>query len=128
MVEVKQFDQYVVRIDGSGRVTIRNRKFLRQYSPAYSQRPPSSIGIDLNHPQQVQQRYSTVNRSNTAFKGNPSNNKHQIAKPNSCFIRFTTTARTRETFALTNSRLTIITARGINTTGHNFPSYIPSAT
>ena len=33
IVEVRQFDQYVVRIDGSGRVTLRNRKFLRKYVP-----------------------------------------------------------------------------------------------
>ena len=33
IVEVKQYDQYVVRVDGSGRVTLRNRKFLRKYIP-----------------------------------------------------------------------------------------------
>ena len=33
VVEVRQFDQYVVRVDGSGRVTLRNRKHLRQYTP-----------------------------------------------------------------------------------------------
>ena len=39
VVEVRQFDQYVIRVDGSGRVTLRNRKFLRQYVPVYP-RPP----------------------------------------------------------------------------------------
>ena len=34
IVEVRQFDQYIVRVDGSGRVTMRNRKFLRRFSPA----------------------------------------------------------------------------------------------
>ena len=29
IVEVKEFDQYVIQVDGSGRLTIRNRKFLR---------------------------------------------------------------------------------------------------
>ena len=33
VIEVRQFDQYVIRIDGSGRVTLRNRKFLRRYVP-----------------------------------------------------------------------------------------------
>ena len=28
VVEVRQYDQYVVRMDGSGRMTLRNRKFL----------------------------------------------------------------------------------------------------
>ena len=32
VVEVKQHDQYVIRVDGSGRVTLRNRKFLRRFS------------------------------------------------------------------------------------------------
>ena len=33
VIEVRQFDQYIVRIDGSGRVTLRNRKHLRKYIP-----------------------------------------------------------------------------------------------
>ena len=35
-VEVRQHDQYVIKVDGSGRLTLRNRKFLRKFSP-YSQ-------------------------------------------------------------------------------------------
>ena len=33
VIEVRQHDQYVLRTDGSGRVTLRNRKFLRKYTP-----------------------------------------------------------------------------------------------
>ena len=39
IVEVRQFDQYVVRVDGSGRVTLRNRKFLRKYLPVVPRAP-----------------------------------------------------------------------------------------
>ena len=39
VVEVRQFDQYVVRVDGSGRVTLRNRKFLRKYVPVMPRAP-----------------------------------------------------------------------------------------
>ena len=39
IVEVRQFDQYVVRLDGSRRVTLRNRKFLRKYIPALTPLP-----------------------------------------------------------------------------------------
>ena len=39
VVEVRQFDQYVVRVDGSGRVTLRNRKFLRKYIPVIERAP-----------------------------------------------------------------------------------------
>ena len=31
VIEVKQFDQYAVKVDGSGRVTLRNRKSLRKF-------------------------------------------------------------------------------------------------
>ena len=33
VVEVKDFDQYVVKVTGSGRLTLRNRRFLRKYVP-----------------------------------------------------------------------------------------------
>jgi hypothetical protein len=33
VVEVNQYDQYVIKADGSGRVTVRNRKFLRKFTP-----------------------------------------------------------------------------------------------
>ena len=47
MVEVRQFDQYVVRVDGSGRVTLRNRKFLRKYIPVQPLSHPRSILSDM---------------------------------------------------------------------------------
>ena len=34
VVEVRDHDQYVVKVDGSGRLTKRNRRFLRAFSPA----------------------------------------------------------------------------------------------
>jgi hypothetical protein len=49
IVEVRQFDQYVVRVDGSGRVTMRNRKFLRQYVPVGILPPRHTIMDDLRH-------------------------------------------------------------------------------
>ena len=33
VVECKENDQYVVKVDGSGRLTLRNRRFLRSYEP-----------------------------------------------------------------------------------------------
>ena len=33
VVEAKDHDQYIVRVDGTGRVTLRNRKFLRSFTP-----------------------------------------------------------------------------------------------
>ena len=51
VIEVRQFDQYVVRVDGSGRVTLRNRKFLRLYTPYVAPaapRQPDASGQPLN--------------------------------------------------------------------------------
>ena len=47
VIEVHQFDQYIVRVDGSGRVTLRNRKFLRRYVPVKPRREPASITGDM---------------------------------------------------------------------------------
>ncbi|CAE1174083.1 unnamed protein product [Acanthosepion pharaonis] len=44
VIEVRQFDQYVITVDGSRRVTLWNRKFLRKYVPV--QLPPSKLTID----------------------------------------------------------------------------------
>ncbi|CAG2245993.1 unnamed protein product [Mytilus edulis] len=46
VIEVRQFDQYVIRVDGSGRVTLRNRKFIRKYEPV--NKYPERISIDTD--------------------------------------------------------------------------------
>ena len=48
IVEVRQFDQYLVKIDGSNRVTLRNRKFLRKFLPIYQVKTPQSILNDIS--------------------------------------------------------------------------------
>ena len=40
VVEVRQFDQYVVKMDGSGRASLRNRRFLRRYEPMFPAKQP----------------------------------------------------------------------------------------
>ena len=47
IIEVRQFDQYVVRVDGSGRVTLRNRKFLRKYTTAAHHRTTTSVPVPV---------------------------------------------------------------------------------
>ena len=47
VVEVKQHDQYQVKVDGSGRVTLRNRRFLPKFTPITCPEPPRSIDVDL---------------------------------------------------------------------------------
>ena len=48
VVEVRQYDQYMVRVDGSGRVTLRNRKFLRTYVPVHQPLPPKTMEDDIH--------------------------------------------------------------------------------
>ena len=46
VVEIKDHDQYVVRVHGSGRVTLRNRKFLKKitpYCPSTRPNPPVMV-------------------------------------------------------------------------------------
>ena len=33
VLETKEYDQYLVKVDGTGRAKLRNRKFLRKFSP-----------------------------------------------------------------------------------------------
>ena len=49
IIEVHQFDQYmyVVRVDGSDRITLRNRKFLRGYVPVQAPQPRRTIHDDF---------------------------------------------------------------------------------
>ena len=58
IVEVRQYDQYMVKTDGSNRITLRNRKFLRHFIPARATPPSRSIIEDLadlrrTSPQQI---------------------------------------------------------------------------
>lgn len=42
-MEVRQFHQYVVRVDGSGRVTLRNRQHLRKFIPFLQRLTPLRV-------------------------------------------------------------------------------------
>ena len=47
VIEVRQFDQYLIKVDGSNRSTLRNRKFLRQFQPVNPSPHPRSIDGDI---------------------------------------------------------------------------------
>lgn len=46
IIEVRQNDQYAIKMHGSGRVTLRNRQFLRRYVPYVTRQPPRVITDD----------------------------------------------------------------------------------
>ena len=47
IIEVCQFDQYVVCVDGPGRISLRTRKFLRRYVPVQAPQPGCTIHDDF---------------------------------------------------------------------------------
>lgn len=47
IVESPGYDQYRVKVDGSGRLTLRNRRFLRAYTPATPSIPQQSPALCL---------------------------------------------------------------------------------
>ena len=55
VVELRQFDQYLVRVDGSRRTTLRNRKFLRKYSAVYDVTPPTQLPVRRPFPTIIEQ-------------------------------------------------------------------------
>ena len=69
VIEVWQCDQYVVKIDGSGRMSTRNRKFLRKYIPVMPSQPTVTIQMDLNHRKRSNPR---SNNLPSALSNNPS--------------------------------------------------------
>ena len=58
IVEVLDFDKYCVKVDGSGRVTTRNRRFLRAFDPVSTQLPDARPMYDLQNGQQPPQERS----------------------------------------------------------------------
>ena len=46
VVEARPHDQYSVRVDGAGRVTLRNRRFLRKYNPVRPTLPPKRTDLE----------------------------------------------------------------------------------
>ena len=50
LIKVRQYDQYALRVDSCGRITIQNRKFLRQYTPVYLSQAQHTIDTDFWSP------------------------------------------------------------------------------
>ena len=59
VVEVRQFHQYAVKIDGSGRITLRNRQHLRKFTP-FQSRSPLEVVRSPNEPPQAPRDNPTV--------------------------------------------------------------------
>ena len=83
VIEVRQSDQYLVRVDGSGRATLRNRKFLRRYEPYLSPNPRQTISEDRVAPQAtLTQSWTDTNTSPPPSMGQPSSPTPAAARNN----------------------------------------------
>ena len=72
MIEVKQFDQYAVKVDGSGSVTLRNRKFLRKFD---------KIVVDIPGTTRTIQPLKTLNNAENLSPVNQRTNPEQAQDP-----------------------------------------------
>ena len=48
VLEAEGYDQYKVRVDGSGRITVRNRQFLRKVTPYQQQQPVPRVQLQTD--------------------------------------------------------------------------------
>ena len=83
VIEVRQYDQYVVKIDGSGRMSTRNKTFPRKYIPVMPSQPTVNIQTDLNH---RKRNNPCSNNLPSAMSNNPS-----LHFPNDLTRRYTIT-------------------------------------
>ena len=77
VIEVRQHNQYVVCVDGSGRVTLRNRKFLRKFTPVRPIQPFNYILDSQKLPTTATRRpEATINIAPDNDSNNPNENIH----------------------------------------------------
>jgi hypothetical protein len=96
IVEVRQHDQYVVRVDGSGRVTLRNRKFLRRfqlYKPSIHS-PVATLHHPTNLPCATDRPTTSITQSHSVIRAPPLSPQAPHDRP---LQRISTPARALET-------------------------------
>ena len=60
VVEVRQYDQYMVKVDGSNHTTLRNRRFLRHFTPLKPDIQTRSVLEDLRYKQLTKEQAETM--------------------------------------------------------------------
>ena len=83
LIDVKQFDQYAVRVDGSGRVTLRNRKFLRKFDKLVVDHIPGTTHTIqlLKNPNNAENLSPVNQRSNPEQARDPPTAEPQTLQP-----------------------------------------------
>ena len=83
MIELEQFDQYAVRVVGSGRVTLRNEKFLRKFDKiVVDHRPGTTHTIQfLKAPNNAENLSPVKQQTNPEQAKDPPTAKRQTPQP-----------------------------------------------
>lgn len=72
IIEVLQFDQYRVPVpDGSGRITLRNRKFQRKRIPVHQAPPRYSVAIKLPLIKKISSSRGNLKRNRASMPPTP---------------------------------------------------------
>ena len=58
IMEVLPFDKYVIKVDGSRKLTTRNRRFLKLYSPVITDIEPVGVNGPIDHPSYTREECS----------------------------------------------------------------------
>ena len=83
VVEVKSYDQYLVRVHGSGRLTLRNRKFLKKIVPYGAPEFPA-ISPGINYDEKILK--DGFERSNESDRLSPNQTDFQEPLDNELFL------------------------------------------
>ena len=85
VIEVKDYDQYLVLVHGSGRLTLRNRQFLRKIVPYWARDVPSSDRGEVDRPRRVRsepERLVVSGRGKCYSSNPPSTNEVSVGLVN----------------------------------------------
>ena len=81
IVEVKENDQYVAKVAGTGRMTLRNRRFLRKYEPHFQQGPLWRFDHPTREPNSSAQNDRSDTPRSPAFTETQADAPNNVAVP-----------------------------------------------
>ena len=90
VVEVKEHNQYVVKVHGTGRLTLRNRQFLRHISVGMEQTSIEPVNVPLHVPDMVQ---GLPVPNGQEFRHTPEQDEAMATPPGSIHLREDTSSQ-----------------------------------
>ena len=78
VIEVKEYDQFLIKVDGTGRTTLRNRKFLRKYIPTPKLQPETNVKVQPPKIPSIQPSESDIAGSPSPTQSAPPTYAHDL--------------------------------------------------